>query len=260
LIHQRAIGRIAHLLTIPTEIPLAFYVSRKRKENLLQADAIITVSQSLEKKMGQFMPEIKDKITTAYNPLPEVGEHVGPSSKGRRILLYGGGSIYEKGIFHLLKIWRLLVKSYRNLELWAASTSGSYTIRRTVEKYKLTSSVKLLPKVNHEQLMMLTARAHAAVVPSLGSEGLPYTMIEPMAVGRPVFASPVGGIPEVLRNGHGGYFINPCDSSKSAGVLAKIVNLDEIVRQGKYAKEHITRLLTYENTSGRLLNVLAEIA
>jgi glycosyltransferase involved in cell wall biosynthesis len=195
-----------------------------------------------------------------YNPLPEVEEYHRPGTAGKRILLYAGGSTYEKGIFHLLKIWNLLVKRFYNLELWAAATSGSHSIRRMVEKYKLNSSVKLLPKVGHEELMMLTGRAHAAVVPSLGSEGLPYTMIEPMAVGRPVFAAPVGGIPEILRDGHGGYFINPCDLGASVDVLAKIVNLDEMRRQGEFAKECVTQLLTYENTSGRLSNMFAELA
>jgi glycosyltransferase involved in cell wall biosynthesis len=194
-----------------------------------------------------------------YNPLPEVGKYVRPYDTGRRILLYTGGSVYEKGIFHLLKIWKLLVKRYKNLELYVANGIDSFKLRHTLKAYNLISNVKLLPKVTHEEVMRLIACADAAVVPSLGSEGLPYAVIEPMAAGRAVFASPVGGIPEILRNGYGGCFIDPWDSNGSADVLAKIVNFDEMVRQGEYAKEHIARLLTYENTTGCLSTVFAKM-
>ncbi len=112
----------------------------------------------------------------------------------------------------------------------------------------------------HEKVINLLARATAAVVPSLGSEGLPYAVIEPMTVGRAVFASPSGGIPEILRNGYCGYFIDPTDSKKSADVLAKIMDFDEMVKQGKNAKRHITRLLKYEKTTGRLSTIFTELA
>jgi glycosyltransferase involved in cell wall biosynthesis len=227
---------------------------------LLNADLIITASNKLAEKIGFFIPEFHGRIMAVYNPLPQVGSYVMPLDNGKLTLLYTGGSAYEKGIFHLLRILKLLVREFNNLELIIANGQGSLTLRHVINKYGLASNVKLLPRINHDEVLQLLNQTHAAVVPSIGSECLPYAVIEPMVVGRAVFASPVGGIPEILRNGFGGYFIDPCNSSKSAGVLAKIVNLDEIVRQGKYAKEHITRLLTYENTSGRLLNVLAEIA
>jgi len=259
LLYQRGVSRVTHLFTIPLEIPAAIYVSRKRRENLLQADIIITVSKTLAKELHCLIPESGIKVITVYNPLPEVGKYVRPYDTGRRTLLYAGGSTYEKGIFHLPKIWKLLVKRYKNLELCVAGGLDSLTLRHIVEKYKLTSTVKLLPRVAHEEVMRLLMRVDAAVVPSLGSEGLPYAVIEPMTAGRAVFASPVGGIPEILRDGYGGYFIDPWDSNGSADVLAKIVDFEEMVRQGKYAKKHITRLLTHEKTTGRLATIFAKI-
>jgi len=258
LVYQRGVSRVAHLFTIPLEIPAAIYLSQKRRENLLQADIIIAVSQNLSKELQHLMPEYSSKIITVYNPLPETGKYVRLHDAGRHTLFYAGGTTYEKGIFHLPKIWKLLVRRYRNLELSVAGGLDSLTLRSIVKKFKLTSTIRLLPRATHEEVMRLLTCADAAVVPSLGSEGLPYAVIEPMTVGRAVFASPVGGIPEVLRNGYGGYFIDPWDSNRSAEVLARIVDFEDMLKQGEYARKYITHLLTCENTTGRLATILAK--
>jgi glycosyltransferase involved in cell wall biosynthesis len=54
-------------------------------------------------------------------------------------------------------------------------------------------------------------------------EGLPIALLEALAAGLPCVATTVGGIPEVVRDGHEGYLVPPADPSVMAAALAKIL-------------------------------------
>jgi glycosyltransferase involved in cell wall biosynthesis len=67
----------------------------------------------------------------------------------------------------------------------------------------------------HEVLRMVDI----VTMPSL-DEGLPLALLEAMACGRPVIATPVGGIPEVLRDGVNGLLIPKQDGVRLAEAIA----------------------------------------
>ncbi len=258
LAYEFNISRVAQMFTLPVEIPIATHVSRRRKENLMQADAVVAVSNSMAEQLRCLMRGFTGKLHTVYNPLPNVEKHLRPNDEEQRTLLYAGGSLYEKGIFQLLDIWRFLVKRHEDLKLYVVGGLDSRMTRYLVGKYKITPSVRLLPRISHREMMNLLLHVNAAIVPSLGSEGLPYAVIEPMALGRAVFASPVGGIPEILKNGYGGYYIDPLDTQGSVNALERIADREEMMKQGEYAMKHIRQQLTYGRTTNRLASIIDE--
>lgn len=68
------------------------------------------------------------------------------------------------------------------------------------------------------------ARMDAFVLPSLFGEGMPMVILEAMAVGVPVAASDVEGIPEVLEHGRTGLVVPPADAQALAGALADLMD------------------------------------
>lgn len=65
------------------------------------------------------------------------------------------------------------------------------------------------------------AHCDALLMPSL-HEGLPYTLLEAMALGTPIIATRVGGIPEVLRNDVTALLIPPRDAKALTQAIARL--------------------------------------
>jgi glycosyltransferase involved in cell wall biosynthesis len=71
-------------------------------------------------------------------------------------------------------------------------------------------------------------------------EGLPLSVLEAMAMGKPVVATAVGGIPEIIRPGVTGYLHEHANSKElAAAVLFLIENPEEARRIGSAAREHV---------------------
>jgi glycosyltransferase involved in cell wall biosynthesis len=67
-------------------------------------------------------------------------------------------------------------------------------------------------------------RAADAVVLSSSWENLPHAVVEALAVGTPVVATAVGGVPEVVRDGENGLLVPPRDADALAGALRRLVS------------------------------------
>ena len=88
-----------------------------------------------------------------------------------------------------------------------------------------------------------------AVLSSL-NEGLPVTLIEAMAAGKPVVATDVGGVGDLVQSGKSGFLVPPKDSAALAEAILRMLELPQAERitMGKagqksvYPKYHISTL------------------
>jgi glycosyltransferase involved in cell wall biosynthesis len=77
---------------------------------------------------------------------------------------------------------------------------------------------ELTGDVREERKTSLLQSASLFVLPS-HNEGLPIALAEGMAAGLPVISTPVGGIPEIIRNGYNGFLVPPGDADALADKL-----------------------------------------
>jgi glycosyltransferase involved in cell wall biosynthesis len=90
-----------------------------------------------------------------------------------------------------------------------------------------------------EDVAPFYAAFDALVLPS-GNEGTPVSAIEALAAGRPVVATRVGGVPDVVRDGEDGFLVEAGatdDLAERLGQLARDPNLRE--RMGAAGRERV---------------------
>ena len=79
------------------------------------------------------------------------------------------------------------------------------------------------------------------VLPSF-DEAMPMCVIEGMAAGKPVIATPVGATPELVLPGTTGLLVEPGDTSGLAAAILKLLANPEQTRQlGARAAQHVER-------------------
>ena len=121
------------------------------------------------------------------------------------IVLFVADSVDErrKGFSFLVKALQLL-KNTPDLYFLAVGRGAS--------SIDLGQRVKTVGYVADEKMLSLVySAADLFVLPSL-QDNLPNTAIEALACGTPTVAFHVGGIPEIVRNGHTGVTVSPGDT------------------------------------------------
>ena len=77
--------------------------------------------------------------------------------------------------------------------------------------------------VDHDDVPAELNRLRLLVMPSSPTEGLPTTILEAMACGTPVFATPVSGVPDVVSDGARGFLMRSTDPDDIAAEVEHIL-------------------------------------
>lgn len=88
-------------------------------------------------------------------------------------------------------------------------------------------NVELAGWVNHNAVPTELNRMRLLVMPSHPTEGLPTTILEALACGTPVYANPVAGVPDIVRNGETGFLMN-FESHNLAEEIVSILEREDL--------------------------------
>ena len=154
-----------------------------------------------------------------------------PEPSGPITVAYVGRMLADKGLRSLIAAQRLLVEQGKPVQLLLAGTpdpDNSTSIPwAELEAWAREPGVTCLGHV--ADIPMLWARSHIAVLPSR-REGLPLSLLEASACGRPMVATDVPGCREVVRDGETG-LLTPLDDAPSlAAAIARLAS-DTTLRQ-----------------------------
>lgn len=151
-----------------------------------------------------------------FNAVPVVHSH--PEQPLR--LVYIGRIAREKGLYETLQGLRLAHELGVDARLTVAGGGPEEPrLRRYAQALGIASRVVFAGPVFGDDKAKLLCGADVMVLPSY-SEGLPYALLESMAAGIPVIATPVGAIPDVMAHGTHGFLVPVRDGKAIAEALA----------------------------------------
>lgn len=175
------------------------------------ASHICCVSKWVLAEMEKLLPEMSSKLRLIYNGLsmPEILPT--PLSFTSPTLLLLGRLAPEKGFGVALKALALLKKEKIAVNLLLAGEGTERaSLEQSVAELNLTDSVQFVGPIRREAIPSLMNQATVVVVPS-DFESFGLVALEAMQMERPVIASNVGGLLEVVSNGATGLLVPPQD-------------------------------------------------
>lgn len=189
--------------------------------------------------------------------LPSPGVHGGATPA--RLICVGRLSP-EKGHFGLLEALSEVAASNLEFELTLVGDGSMLEpIRARAKELDLLRHIRFTGALSESETLAQIAQSDILVLPSL-MEGLPVVLIEAMALGRPVVASRVAGIPELIDEGQSGFMFTPSDWQDLATALSELlVNSVEWQRMGQMGCQRVEEEFRSDISAARMARLFASV-
>ena len=161
-----------------------------------------------------------------------------PWQAGEPLRLVTVGSLLPgKNISALIAALPLLRERYPLFSLEVIGTGRLLEdLQQQTRQLGLEGNVVFSGNLSHDEVMAHLSRSHVFVFPTL-YEGFPKALLEAMACGLPIVASPVSVIPSLLENG-AGLLLGGKDAQSIASALAELLSDPEkMADMGRLARQ-----------------------
>lgn len=147
---------------------------------------------------------------------------------------------------------------------WEVVGEGSLRRRleAEIERRGLAGTVRLAGALPQEEVGRRLTRSDLFVLPSVVApdgqmEGIPVALMEALAAGRPVVASRLSGIPELVKDGETGLLVPPGDAEALAEAVARLLREPGLAaRLAEAGRRRVEEEFRLETTVAELLILL----
>ena len=164
--------------------------------------------------------------------------NVTPSAKQ---LVCVGRLCEQKGQLLLVEAARHLTEQGQSFTLvFAGDGELRGEIEMLVKRYKLERTIRITGWISGAQVREEILASRALVLPSF-AEGLPVSIMEAMALCRPIISTYVAGIPELVRSGTEGWLVPAGDVAALVEAMRSCLNapVSLLERMGRAARERV---------------------
>lgn len=222
----------------------------KAKSVLRRTSAVVVLSESWKDYFESTFD--LDNVHVIYNPIALPESPRMPDSQTPLQLLFLGRFGDRKGIFDLLDVIASNQDRWRGRVYLRAGGDGEIDrFHETVRKAGIADMVEFIGWVSGEDKDKAFEASHILILPSY-NEGLPISVLEGLAYGKPIISTPVGGIPEVVETGANGVLVAPGDKKALTEAIDAYLQDPELVGRHGRASRDIAVGFSPEAITGQL--------
>ncbi|MFY9457878.1 MAG: glycosyltransferase family 4 protein [Candidatus Spechtbacterales bacterium] len=221
-------------------VPIAARVSFRN------ADKIRALTNYFAERVRKIAPGKKYFIFPTYTDIDYFLEETNVSF--RKYILTVAVLSPIKNIEILIEAFAKIHEQFAGFRLIIAGEGPSLeNLKLKVKNEKLEDIVIFTGRLSLGEVREAMKDCYVFVLPSL-SEGFGRVLIEAMALSKPVIASNVGGIPEIVKDGENGFLIEPKDTALLAEKLSLLLGDEVLARSmGKRGREFCKNNFSNEN-------------
>lgn len=129
-------------------------------------------------------------------------------------------------------------------------------LRAELREEIAAGNVELVGWVDHEDVPAELNRMKLLVMPSQPTEGLPTTILESLACGTPVYATPVSGVPDVVGEGETGLLMQSRDPERIAADIEMMFESAGLETMSETGRQLILEEYSFEAAVDRYQRLL----
>jgi len=173
------------------------------------------------------------KTVTVYNPIDlEIFDEASKNAKTDIIsdnnknpkVAYVANLVPIKGHeYYLMAAAKVLKKCKANFYVVGDGPRRGY-LKRLAYKLGIQDDVIFTGRIHWPQIYYVLSNIVDICVSASLSENFPFYLLECMAAKKPIVATSVGGVPEMIVDGVNGYLVQPKDPVSMANAILKLIN------------------------------------
>ena len=171
-----------------------------------------------------------------------------------------GRLVPKKGFSNLVRATHRLRSRYAFTLAIHGEGPEKDNLAQLIEELGVESYVQLHGRYDNSEVPKLLENGIALIVPSVRAsngdmDGVPTVIYEAFAVGRPVVASRLSGIPEVVKNGINGVLVEPDDTKALEAAMASLLQKPELAMSlGAEARKQVVELYSHHASARALID------
>lgn len=234
-----------------------FFYKRILRQVMKSATHLSATSEFLKQSSIELERSVQNKISVIPFgvSVPDSVAEMPPHPPVKICLVKSLKPVY--GIDKLLQAMSRVIEKFPDAKLNIAGKGPmEEIIRSMISQLNLEKSVSMVGFIEKEKVYEFIRSHHMMVMPSVGEEGFGVAALEAGACARPVIASRVGGVPEVVIDGTTGLLVPPGNVGELANSIIKLADNISLCHQlGQNGYYHVKENFQWEKS----LDMMSEL-